>query len=84
MADYDFILKHQPGKKNVVADFLSRPFEEDEGQDDNKGITLLPEARFAKMTFPEGLSEQRAILARYHDHPTAGHPGIECTQKLVG
>ena len=84
MANYDFVLYHQPGKRSVVADFLSRPFEEDEGQDNNKGVVLLPEAHFAKMSFPIELKEQRAILARYHDHPTAGHPGIECTRKLVG
>ena len=64
-------------------DFLSRPFEEDKGNKDNIGMTLLPAVKFAKIEFPSELEPRRVILARHHDHPTAGHPGIEKTKALV-
>ena len=66
-----------------MADFLSRPVGEDEGEEDNIGTTLLPHTKFAKMEFPSELDQRQKILARYHDHPTAGHPRIDKTKALV-
>ena len=35
------------------------------------------------MEFPTDMEQRRKILARYHDHPTAGHPGIDKMKALV-
>ena len=83
MANYDFLLEHRLGHQHKVADFLSHPFGENKGEDDNTGTTLLPETHFAKMEFPTDAEQRRKILARYHDHPMAGHPGIDKTKALV-
>ena len=50
LADYDLILKHKPGKENKIADALSRRPDYDTGENDNKGIVVLPEAMFIKST----------------------------------
>ena len=52
LAEFDFELKHVPGKKHNPADFLSRPFGENQGKDDNEDLILLPPARFALTSFP--------------------------------
>ena len=44
LAEFDFELRHVPGKKHVPADFLSRPFGENQGKDDNEDLVLLPPA----------------------------------------
>jgi hypothetical protein len=44
LAEFDFELQHVPGKKHVPADFLSRPFGENQGKDDNEDLILLPPA----------------------------------------
>src|SRR5215813_12118254 len=49
LADYNFEIHHMPGTKNIKADKLSRnPEFEEDGTEDNKDITLLPEALFVK------------------------------------
>ena len=84
LAEFDFELQHVPGKKHVPADFLSRPFGENQGKDDNEDLVLLPPARFALMNFPDNLEERHRILQAYHDHPLAGHLGIANTIHLLG
>ena len=59
LAEFDFELRHVPGKKHVPADFLSRPFGENQGKDDNKDLILLPPARFALMNFPTTIEDRR-------------------------
>ena len=44
LAEFDFELRHIPGKKHIPADFLSRPFGENQGKDDNEDLILLPPA----------------------------------------
>ena len=83
MADYDFLLEHRPGHQHKVADFLLRPFGENEGEDNNARTTLLLETQFTKMEFPMEIEQQRKILAQYHDHPLAGHLGIDKTKALI-
>ncbi len=41
LQEYDFIIKHIPGKINTPVDELSRPPNSDQGDDDNKDQTLL-------------------------------------------
>ena len=76
LAEFDFELQHVSGKKHVPADFLSRPFGENQGKDDNKDLILLPPAHFAQVEFSTELEDKHNVLQLYHDHPLAGHPGI--------
>jgi hypothetical protein len=46
LSEYDFTLYHFPGKQNVQADTLSRRPDYDEGENDNKNVTILPEHLF--------------------------------------
>ena len=48
LQEYDFIIKHIPGKINTPADKLSRPPNSDQGDDDNKDQTLLEPKLFIK------------------------------------
>ena len=50
LADYDLALKHKPGKENKITDALSCWPDYDTGEDDNKGIVILPETMFIKST----------------------------------
>ena len=79
LAEFDFELRHIPGKRHIPADFLSQPFGVNQGKDDNEDMVLLPPARFAQILFPEELEQRHEILRLYHDHLLAGHPGISNT-----
>ena len=48
LADYNMVLKHKLGKENKIADALSRRPDYDTGENDNKGVIVLPETLFAK------------------------------------
>ena len=44
LADYDLTLKHKPGKENKIADALSQQPDYNTGENDNKGVVVLPES----------------------------------------
>src|SRR5712675_1224823 len=46
LQDYDFEIKHAPGKTHTAADFLSRPFTGDKGEQDNEDVIVLPPKLF--------------------------------------
>src|SRR5712672_1239557 len=46
LQDYDFEIKHVPGKTHTAADFLSRPFTGDKGEQDNEDVIVLPPKLF--------------------------------------
>src|SRR5712672_1002162 len=48
LQDYWFEIKHVPGKTHTAADFLSRPFVKDKGENDNENVTVLPPKLFVK------------------------------------
>ena len=50
LADYNLFLKHKPGKENKIADALSCRPDHDIGENDNKGVVILPETMFIKST----------------------------------
>jgi RNase H-like domain found in reverse transcriptase len=80
LQEYDFEIKHVLGKTNIPTNALSRPPEHDQGQQDNKGITILPLSKFinhvqAAPTTEEKEEQRRRIMILTHDHPMAGHPG---------
>jgi hypothetical protein len=63
LQDYDFELKHFPGKSNTIADLLSRRQDLEEGVKINENITVLPETLFVHKIFLEGNPEmQQKIL----------------------
>src|SRR5712675_3006607 len=47
LQDYDFEIKHAPGKTHTAADFLSRPFTNDRGEQDHEDVIVLPPRLFA-------------------------------------
>jgi len=48
LQDYWFKIKHVPGKTHTAADFLSRPFVNDKGEQDNEDVVVLPPELFVK------------------------------------
>src|SRR6266478_1829385 len=81
LQEYDFIIKHIPGKINTPADELSCPPNSDQGDNDNKDQTLLKPKLFVNATHIPLLSElsKRNLMTLIHDHPMAGHPGRDKT-----
>ncbi len=80
LQEYNFVIKHVPGKINTPADKLSRPANADQGQDDNENQTLLkPELFINNLHSLPTETEKRQLMTIVHDHPTAGHPGRDET-----
>ena len=81
LQENDFQLEYIPGKTNMVADALSRPTNTDQGQQDNKDITVLPQqicilhTPKGQVIIPNVKEVKRVIVSKAHDTPTAGHPG---------
>jgi hypothetical protein len=48
LQEYNFVLKHRPGKTNTKADALSRRADFDKGETDNEGTIVLKEERFIR------------------------------------
>ena len=49
LADYNYEIHHLKGKENGRADPLSRRLDYDQGEGDNEGVTVLPDAVFIKV-----------------------------------
>ncbi len=49
LSEYDFEIRHLPGRLNGRADALSRHLGYDQGEDDNKDIIVLPDHVFVRM-----------------------------------
>ncbi len=81
LQEYDFIIKHIPGKINTPADELSCPPNSDQGENDNQDQTLLEPKLFVNATnlttIPE--SSKRNLMTLIHDHPMARHLGCDKT-----
>ena len=81
MQEYDFQLEYIPGKTNTVADALSQPTDIDQGQQDNKDITILAQqicvlhTPKGQVIIPNMKEVKRAIVSKAHNAPTARHPG---------
>ena len=81
LQEYNFQLEYIPGKTNIVADALSRPVNTDQGQQDNKDITILPQqicvlyTTKGQVIVPNVKEVKRVIVSKAHNTPTAGHPG---------
>ena len=58
LADYDIEIHHLKGSANRQADVLSRRPDFDQGEGDNEGVVVLPNALFARSTELEDREEQ--------------------------
>ena len=87
LQEYDYQLEYIPSKTNTVADALSRPANTDQGQEDNKNITVLAHQQICTIhttlrgqTIVPNVKElKRAIVSKADDTPTARHPGQDET-----
>ena len=85
LQEYDYQLEYIPGKTNTVADALSRPVDANQGQQDNKDITILTQqicvlhTPKGQIIIPNVKEVKRAIVSKAHNTPTAGHPGRDET-----
>ena len=89
LQEYDYQLEYIPGKTNTVADALSQPADTNQGQQDNKDITILAQqicilhTPKGQVIVPNMKELKRAIVSKAHDTPTAGHPGRDETLRKV-
>ena len=94
LQDYNLEIQHIPGKLHAAPDMLSRRSDANKGEEDNQDLVLLPPKTFVRVadevleeaTGKIYVSEERTkkdILARCHDHPTAGHPGRDATYQAI-
>ena len=85
LQEYDYQLEYIPGKTNTVVDALSQPADIDQGQQDNKDVTILAQqicilhTSKGQVIVPNVKELKRAIVSKAHDTPTAGHPGRDKT-----
>ena len=68
LADYDIEIHHLKGSANGRADALSRRPDYDQGEEDNEGVTVLPDALFIRTTSGEGEEGQdESTIKRWVD-----------------
>ena len=77
-------MKHIPSKVNTPVDALSRPPDADQGEQDNKEVTVIPSHKFVNLAIADDVlpgslepseERKREIMVFAHTHPSAGHPG---------
>jgi hypothetical protein len=83
---YDFIIKFRPGKKNIVADFLSRLNDEDDtnpNQDDDYHDQLVASVEIQNKTFTSEL-EKYKDTCEYNINLIAMNPSSESIHEYNG
>ena len=85
LQEYNYQLGYIPRKTNTMADTLSRHADIDQGQEDNKGVTVLAQ-QICILHTPTGqimvlnIKELKiAIVSKAHNAPIARHPGRDET-----
>ena len=83
LQEYDYEIRHIPGKENIPPDALSCPPGVDQGKNDNQQQVVIPPEKYKAATIapeqPMTTEMKRAIMRLVHDHPAAGHPGRDET-----
>ncbi len=64
LSEYDFEIRHLPGRLNGQADALSRRLGYDQGENDNKDVVILPDQVFIRAGAMERAPPMRRILAQ--------------------
>ena len=94
LQDYNLKIQHVPGKLHTTPDMLSRWPDMNKEEKDNQDLVLLPPKTFI-CVMDEVMQEatgkiyvneertKRGILARHHDHPTAGHLRRDATFQAI-
>ena len=69
LSEYDFEIRHLPGRLNGRADTLSRRPGYNQGEDDNKDIVILPDCVFARAGGVERAPPMRRIITQEEMEP---------------
>ena len=68
LADYDIEIHHLKGSANRQADVLSRRSDFDQGEGDNEGVVVLPDALFARsMRLGDGEKQSKDVIRLWVD-----------------
>ena len=76
LADYDIEIHHLKGSANGRADALSRQPDFDQGEGDNKGVVVLPDALFARTTRLEEEQDEDVIRSWVDPHQLKKIDGV--------
>ena len=64
LSEYDFEIRHLPGRLNGRADALSRCLGYDQGENDNKDVIVLPDCVFIRAATTQRAPPMRRIMAQ--------------------
>ena len=76
LADYDIEIHHLKGSANGQADVLSRQPDFDQGEGDNEGVVVLPDALFARSVRPEEGQDEDMISSWIDPHQLKKIDGV--------